>query len=966
MKRAKNLNLAVLANVDAGKTTLAESLLFVTGGIRRSGRVDHGDAFLDTYALEKSRGITIFSKMARLNVGSMAVTLLDTPGHVDFSAETERALQAADAALLVISAADGVTGPTQTLFSLLEDYIIPTVLFVNKMDQDGADREKVSQELREKLSSQVLPLTELDLLVSGKRISCTAPAGERYEDSAVLDYADGILEEIAVADESILDTFLESGAVTLGQLRTLIAERKIFPAFFGSALRMTGIDVLASSIEQLFSLREYPDTFGAKVYKISRDEKGERLTFVKVTGGELRARDILKTGSLQDDAESAGSGEESTDPYFEEKVNQIRIYSGKGYTQAECASAGTVAALTGLVHTYAGEVLGKGGEEFRPVLEPVLSYSVLYPAEEDRLQMYARLKELAEEIPELAPAIEQSTGEIFVRVMGQVQTEVLQTLFQERFGVKISFGEGRIVYRETIRSGAEGVGHFEPLWHYAEVHFLLEPGESGSGITVESACSTDDLSMNWQRLAMSSVKNHRLHGVLTASELTDVKITLLGGKASLKHTSGGDFRQASLRAVRMGLMKSESVLLEPWYEFTLRVPQGQTGRAMKDISDAFGTMEAPEIYGDLTVLRGRAPVATMRSYQAEVRAYTGGRGTLQLRNGGYDVCHNAEEVLAGASYDPDHDIRHPSWSVFCAHGAGFDVPWYEVEDYMHLPLFTERSTADEEEDLQLRAEAEKRSREKAEEAYHSSEAASSELEEIFERTYGRGRWRPQGNEQSDESGPVFSGPGRGYGGTASGPDRPGGGRKGPTGLHPPRKVPEREKYLLVDGYNIIFAWEDLRDLASRDLHAARTHLCDTLSNYQGFRNMNLIVVFDAYRVENGTERVMKWHNIYVVFTREAETADRYIEKTVHRMGRNNDITVATSDNAEQVIIFGGGARRMSACELLEEVTNAAKEIRSDYLDSQVSRKNYLFQNLDKETKEQLLKIRLGDGQGGGK
>ena len=927
------VNLAVLAAVDAGKTTLSESFLYLTGTIRKAGRVDHQDSFLDTHELERRRGITIFSKMARLRIGDTDITLLDTPGHVDFTAETERTLAVADMALLLISAADGVTGHTLELWKLLERYHLPTLIFVNKMDQAGADLMQVEKDLQEHLDEHCITFQGWE---------------ERDPD---------LCEQIAMCSEDVLESYLESGTLTDEEVQNLAAGRALFPVYCGSALKMEGVQELIDGIAYFSCRKEYPDKFGALCYKISRDEKGNRLTWLKLTGGSMKVRGLL-AGNLESPAtrseetdeqapednmtfEPAGSGDDAPVPAAPaEKVTQIRLYSGEKFTSADEAFAGQIVAVTGLNESFCTQTYGICSGTCEILTQPVLSYDLIWPENIDRLQMYGKMKELSEEIPEIEPQLDDRGKAIHIRVMGEVQTEILQSIVQSRYGVAISFGEGRIVYKETIRSCAEGVGHFEPLRHYAEVHLILEPGERGSGIQYDSACSTDILARHWQRLILNMLKAHRQVGVLTGSELTDVKVTLISGRAHLKHTVGGDFRQAGRRALRQGLMKCESVLLEPYYDFVLDIPAAQIGRAILDIGNFAGHADPPETDGTFARITGYAPVSTMRNYQADVRAYTSGRGALTLKMRGYEPCHNPEEVIAQYAYEPERDLRNPPWSVFCAHGAGYEVPWEEVDAMAHVPLMSSSRASGEmlwnygEEDISAAAGAPGLSAgrdaegtddwQQGYENYRRHEASSEELQSIFERTYGKIVRKDLGGYKEN----FF-----------------GGGRHGPSGMHRPRKKDNKEPILLVDGYNIIYAWEQLRSLAGKELNAARTKLAEILSNYQGFTQTSVILVFDAYKVPGGVERVEKYHDIFIIYTKEAETADRYIEKAVHRMGSEFDITVATSDNAEQLIIWGAGARRYSASDLKEEVDRTEKELRTDYLNAPVSGKNRPFADL---------------------
>lgn len=882
------LNVGLLAHVDAGKTTLSESILYQSGAIRNLGRVDHQDAFLDTDEMERERGITIFSKQAVLTWKDTEITLLDTPGHVDFSAEMERVLQVLDCAVLVISGADGVQGHTETLWKLLTRYGIPVFLFVNKMDQEGTDCGKLLAELKSRFSEGCIDFGRVE---TG---------------------AEEVIEEIAVCDEQTMEEYLEKGSVAAASIRRLVAERKIFPCYFGSALHLQGVEELMNGICTYQMQKEYPAVFGAKVYKIARDGQGNRLTYLKVTGGTLKVKDVI--------------GENG------DKVNQIRVYSGEKYELLSEADAGKVCAVTGLAETYPGQGLGAEKDSELPILEPVLTYRIILPDDCNVHTMLRDLKILEEEEPELHVVWIEKSQEIHVQLMGDVQIEILQRIIKERFGVLVEFGEGSIVYKETIAAPVEGVGHFEPLRHYAEVHLRLEPGERGSGIQFDSECSEDVLDRNWQRLVLTHLEEKEHKGVLTGSVITDMKITLTSGKAHLKHTEGGDFRQATYRAVRQGLKKAESVLLEPYYEFRIELPSENVGRAMTDIQNRFGKFEAPETLGEMTVLTGIAPVSTLSGYQKDVIAYTGGRGRISLTLKGYDLCHNQEEVVAARGYDSELDLANPTGSVFCAHGAGFVVDWDEVEEYMHM----ERTLDQTGEEGLAEVTLPKR-------RHSSIELTQEELDAIYVRT-------PDPVKQNH--GPVTV--------CAKEKDRePGSAYTDPKWERRRREKEGRQEYLLVDGYNIIFSWEELRELSEKDIGAARGKLADILSNYQGYRKCTLILVYDAYKVEGNPGEVMKYHNIYIVYTKEAETADQYIEKTVRRIAKDAAVTVATSDGLEQVIILGQGANRMSAPGLKEEIERTLAEVRGEHLGKKGSVGNYLFDYLDEETAEEMEKVRLG-------
>lgn len=857
----KHINIGLVAHVDSGKTTLSEGILYTAGRLRALGRVDNGDAYLDTYAMEKERGITIFSKQAVFTQEDTRLTLLDTPGHVDFSAEMERTLQVLDYAILVISGADGVQGHTRTLWRLLQRYEIPVFLFVNKMDQPGRDKEKLLEELRECLDEGIVD----------------------FSDSK----SDAFMEQIALCEERLLEQYLEEGEISLSCIPELIVERKLYPCFFGSALKMEGVKEFYEALLKYTKQPVYGQEFGAKVFKIMRDEQGKRLTYIKVTGGSLTAR-----MEVQD-----------REGNWREKVNQIRVYSGNKYETVAEAQAGMVCALTGLAQTYPGEGLGMEEEGTGPVLEPVLTYRVELPETCDAAAILPKLRELEEEEPALHIVWDEKLQEIQAQVMGEVQIEILQRWIAERYGVEVGFGTGNIVYKETICQPAEGVGHFEPLRHYAEVHLWLEPGEPGSGFQVASECSEDTLDKNWQRLILTHLLEREHPGVLTGSGLTDVKVTLIAGRAHPKHTEGGDFRQATYRAVRQGLMQTESVLLEPYYEYRLEVPENAVGRAMTDIERMAGTFvleqSSPAGREKMSVLTGEAPVSTMRDYPREVIAYTKGQGRLFCSFLGYRPCHNADEVISSMRYDPERDTENPTGSIFCAHGAGFFVPWNEVRSYMHVDTGVRNLSEEADEEANV----------------HTGQVKEEwldveEIDQILFRT----------SHANQKSGPVSH---KGISGK-----RVRSVQERPVGLSKPRKKQiSGETYLLVDGYNMIFAWEELNQLAKIDIASARDKLMDILCNYQGFKKWEVILVFDAYRVQNHRTEIIDYHNIHVVYTKEAETADQYIEKFAHENGKKYQITVATSDGMEQIIIRGAGCRLLSARDLEADVRRTEDQMR---------------------------------------
>ena len=849
----KHIVLGILAHVDSGKTTLSEAMLYRSGAIRKLGRVDHKDAFLDTDALEKARGITIFSKQALLTAGSTDITLLDTPGHVDFSTETERTLQVLDYAVLVVSGTDGVQSHTETLWRLLRRYHVPTFVFVNKTDLPGKSKEELLAQLNHRLGEGF--------------VDFGMPQADRDD-------------ALALCDENLMNRMLEAGQLTDTEIIPAIARRHVFPCWFGSALKLDGVEELLAGLDRFTRSAPALDVFGAKVFKVSQDEQGARLTWLRVTGGELKVKAQL-------------SGEADGEPWAE-KANQLRLYSGTKYTLAETVHPGQVCAVTGLTKARQGEGLGAERDSDLPVLEPVLSYQVLLPEGADVHAALGKLHRLEEEEPQLHVVWNETLGEIHVQLMGEIQLEVLRSLLAERFGLNVEFGPGGILYKETITEPMEGVGHYEPLRHYAEVHVKLEPLPRGSGMQFAADCREEVLDKNWQRLVLTHLEEKQHLGVLIGAPLTDVKITLIAGRAHLKHTEGGDFRQATYRAVRQGLMMAKSQLLEPWYAFRLEVPVESLGRAMTDIQRMEGSFDPPESGEETAVLTGFAPVAAMRSYPMEVVSYTRGRGRLTLTPDGCRPCHNAAQVIEAAGYEPEHDLENPADSVFCAHGAGFVVPWDQVRSHMHVDSGWGKAARPEPE---AQAVPQRRAM-----AYRATLEEDAELLKIFERTYGPikrdplAAFRPvQKQERPDFDAQQWE------------------------------ILPE---YLLVDGYNIIFAWDELNALAKDSLEAARHKLMDILCNYQGYQKCNLILVFDAYRVPGSPGSIEQYHNIHVVYTKEAETADMFIEHVTHEIGKGRRVRVATSDGMEQIIILGHGALRVSARMFHEEVQNVEKQIRA--------------------------------------
>ncbi|PHV71534.1 translation elongation factor G [Sporanaerobium hydrogeniformans] len=876
----KKLVIGILAHVDAGKTTLSESILYLSGKIRKLGRVDNKDAYLDTYDLERARGITIFSKQAILEVAGMQITLLDTPGHIDFAAEMERTLQVLDYAILVINGADGVQGHTQTLWRLLARYQIPVFVFINKMDQQGTHKEKLMKELKESLDDRCIEFEQ--------------------EDTAVFS------EQLAMCDEELMEAYLATEHMDRLHIVKAIKRRQVFPCYFGSALKLEGVENFIQGIEKYTSSPSYPEAFGAKVFKIARDEQGNRLTYMKLIGGKLKVRDILSHSN------------------WEEKVTQIRLYSGQKFETVSEVEAGSICAVTGLTQTRPGESLGIESACFEPLLEPVLSYQIILPEGHDPRLMLPKLRQLEEEDPQLRIVWDEQLQEIQAQIMGEVQIEILQNLIESRFSTCVTFGEGKIVYKETIAHTVEGVGHFEPLRHYAEVHLLLEPGELGSGLQFALECSEDLLEKNWQRLIQTHLEEKVHKGVLTGSPITDMRITLVSGRAHKKHTEGGDFREATYRAVRQGLKQAESILLEPYYGFQLEVPEKMVGRAMTDIEKMHGTCEILKTEGEFITLVGSAPVVTMRNYQKEVVAYTKGQGRLFCTLKGYEPCHNTEEVRERIGYDSERDIENPTGSVFCTQGSGFLVSWDKVKDYMHIESYLKQG---QEERVDQTAKYQ-------EGLLEEKWIGLDEIDQIINKTFyanqgAKSVWKKR--KTARES--YYE----------------------PTSYVAKQNREKKEEYLLIDGYNIIFAWPELKELANENMDGARIKLLEYLCNYQGIRKCQVIVVFDAYRVQGHRVEIIDYYNIHIVYTKEAQTADQYIERFVHDHKAKYHVTVATSDGLEQVIIRGQGCSLFSARELKEEIEGAHKRMMQAYQEKQIIERNYLSEIVPDEIKQQIEK-----------
>ncbi|MCR5107683.1 MAG: TetM/TetW/TetO/TetS family tetracycline resistance ribosomal protection protein [Lachnospiraceae bacterium] len=899
MISSRKISIGILAHVDAGKTTLSEAMLYLSGSIRKAGRVDHKDTFLDTYSLERERGITIFSKLAKLNIGDFDITLHDTPGHTDFSPETERTLQVLDYAILVINGSDGVTGQTVFLWKLLDHYNIPVFIFVNKMDRPDTDRTYLMNSLKEKLSD-----------------SCVDFSGDT--DPSLLK------EAIAVCDEGLLNKYLEKGDIEKKDIIKLILKRRLFPCCFGSALKMEGVREFMDTLALYISEKEYPEEFGARIYKISRDEQGNRLTWMKLTGGSLSSRDRISY--VSDNAR------------IEEKADQLRIYSGNKFNTVNMALAGDVLAVTGLKKTRAGEGLGNESSFSSKLIQPFINRSLILPEGEDSVKLYTKLKLLEEEEPMLNISFNEKIGEINIRVMGNMQTEIIKHLIRERFDIDVAFGKESIVYKETVKSTVEGVGHFEPLRHYAEVHLLLEPGEPGSGISITSVCPPDMLDRNWQRLIITHIGEKKHTGVLTGSELTDIKITLTGGRAHEKHTEGGDFRQATYRAIRQGLMMAENLLLEPVYKYEIELPISASGRAMNDIKRMSGTIDEQKNSGNICILTGIVPASEIGDYKEELSSYTSGQGILSLELSGYAPCHNSKQVIEETGYDPDSDTLNPSSSVFCSHGSGTVIPWDKVRDYMHVDTgISEASYSDAMTDLSGSditgyriGELKNKDNDLSKKAVDYI-AEENELKSIFEKTYGPVKKREYNND------PVKY---------VAKPQK--------ERTYKGKETPLADEYLLIDGYNIIYASKELHELAVKDIKAARDILMDILVDFQGFRRETVILVFDAYLVPGGSERVLRYQNIDVVFTKEAETADQYIERTAHEIRKKHRVTVATSDRVEQVIIMGSGSNRMSATDFWNEIARTREAV-SDHIKNNGLRDKKLHNTLENKLPNNIIR-----------
>lgn len=883
--KTNKLTIGILAHVDAGKTTLSESILYQTGRIRKLGRVDHKDAFLDTFDLEKQRGITIFSKQAVFPLGDYTMTLLDTPGHVDFSAEMERTLRVLDYAVLVISGTDGVQGHTLTVWKLLKRYNVPTFIFVNKMDMVGTKQETLMLELKNRVADNCIAFNQNE--------------GSVFQD------------ELALCDEILMEAYLEEGLILDKDIQQAIVRRHVFPVYFGSALKNDGVQALLDGLAKYLKTKAYPDVFGARVFKVSRNQQGDRLTYVKITGGTLKVKNLL-TNKHQRNIELS---EDEKETLWEEKVDQIRIYSGEAFESVNEVYPGTVCALTGLSMTKPGDGLGFENPGSPPALIPVLSYKVEFPKGTNIYAMLKNLRLLEEEEPHLNVLWNERLSEIHVQVMGEIQIEILKSTILERFDVAVNFDKGSLVYRETIQSSVIGVGHFEPLKHYAEVHLLMTPLEQGKGVVVDANCGEDLFAKHWQRLVISHLKERKHPGVLTGSALTDIQITVIAGKGHNKHTEGGDFRQATFRALRQGLMSAKSVVLEPVYDFTLELPKALLGKGISDIERMQGRYTDPIIEGEQAIIKGVAPVATMMHYSAEVVVYTSGQGRLSLSLKGYEPCHNQEAIVEAIGYDPEKDTDNPVGSVFCSKGSGYSVPWDEAPSHMHVDSGIR---LDEKQDKEISSPITDVNR------TMTGNYSDQELEAIFVKTYGEQK------ERLHRDGTSF---------LESPSKQESVVKKARQGHETIKQTPAKEKYLLVDGYNIVFAWDELKALAADNLDAARFRLMDQLCNYQGQTGETVILVFDAYRVAGNLGDIAAYNNIYVVYTKEAETADQYIEKLVHAIRPDYDVTVATSDVVEQIIILGKGASRLSADALKVEIETVERDYKKHYKGKSLNQKH---------------------------
>lgn len=884
----KKISIGILAHVDAGKTTLSEALLYSGGTIRKVGRVDNKDSFLDNFYLERERGITIFSKQARIRLDDVDITLIDTPGHFDFSAETERTLGILDYIILVINGMSGIQSHTKTLWKLAKEYSLPVFIFINKTDNEQVDKELVFKQLKTKLDDNIIEFDDF------------------LDESFSKADKEQFYEELSLADEGLMEKFLSGIYPDTYDISLAIKNRMIFPCISGSALRFLGIDNLIKLLSVYTLEPDYSEELSAIVYKISTDEAGNRLSHLKLKGGSIHNKMLING----------------------EKINQIRVYNGNKFEAVDSAYSGDVCTVLGLEKTYALQILGEStNTEKKSFIEPVLSYDIVLPADTDAVFAFPKLRAVLEEYPEINISWNEDKRIINVKLMGAIQLEILKNIVKERLGINIDFSSGSIVYKESIKSIVEGVGHYEPLRHYSEVHILLEPLDRGKGIEVVSELSEDELNKSWQKSILTHIKEKNHRGVLTGSQITDIRLKLVAGKANIKHTDGGDFREATYRAIRQGLMQAESILLEPYYNFIIELPSVNLGRAISDLSNMHAEFEFSQAPEGIAILEGRAPVVCIQNYQSELNKYTAGEGKIYNSFGGYDICHNEKDIIEEIGYNAELDSDNPSSSIFCANGKGFYVPWYEVAEHMHIDsglgyINIERDNLSYSDSIDV---------------YKRNEATSMELMEIFERTYGKIKHRIGDYYNSSKKSIVYD---------------------------KPYKIKEenlrpKKEYLLVDGYNVIFSSEKLSDLAKLNIDAARYSLIDLLTDFKSMSNYNIILVFDAYRVLGHKTEIFEYNGIYVVYTKEAETADHYIEKTTHEMSKKYIVTVATSDRVEQIIIRSQGALLMSSRELLENIDKARKNLRKEYLENKIKEKNYLFDNLPEDLKEKFEDIRLG-------